>query len=226
MTADSRGGAVEPEASNRIEVAIIEDDRTMREGMAALVDGTSGYSCRARFHSIEAALRSPWPKTPQVILLDIGLPGISGSAGVGLLLERFPAAAILMCTVYEDQDRVVEALCNGACGYLLKRTPPAELLHAIREAVGGGAPMSPEIARQVVRIFRHAVAKPEVTTRLTERELELLKLLSEGLSYKACGERQGVSENTVRSAIRRIYEKLHVHSRSAAVTKALRQRLI
>jgi DNA-binding NarL/FixJ family response regulator len=180
-----------------------------------------------RFGSVEELLRRPPVKNIDVILLDINLPGIDGSQGVRLLRERFSSSEVLMLTVYADEQRVFESICNGAVGYLLKKTPPAKLLEAIAEAASGGAPMSPEIARKVVTLFRTTrKERSESVNVLTAQEARLLQLLAAGHSYGAAGAELDVSINTVRSHIRNVYEKLHVHSKSAAVTKALRSGLI
>jgi len=208
-----------------IRVAIVEDDRATREGLALLVDGTAGYCCRDTFRSVEEALRARGP-SPDVLLLDIHLPGVPGSDGVKALQEKHPASVVLMLTVYEEQDLVFESICNGASGYLLKKTPPARLLEAIREAHTGGAPMSPEIARKVVHLFRRVAPPPPPDHRLTDQELRLLAHLAEGASYQACAAALGISINTVRNHVRSVYEKLHVHSKSAAVSRALKSGLL
>src|SRR5262249_9478389 len=133
-----------------IAVAIVEDDRATREGLALLIGGTAGFRCTATFGSVEEALLGLKADTPGVLLLDIHLPGQTGSEGVGLLRHRYPHIQVVMLTIFAEEERIFESLCNGACGYLLKRTPPARLLEAIREAHEGGSPMSPEIARKVV----------------------------------------------------------------------------
>jgi DNA-binding NarL/FixJ family response regulator len=210
-----------------LRVAIVEDDSAMSGGLAALIDGHAGYRCVGRFGSVEELLRRPPVKNIDVILLDINLPGIDGSQGVRLLRERFSSSEVLMLTVYADEQRVFESICNGAVGYLLKKTPPAKLLEAIAEAASGGAPMSPEIARKVVTLFRTTrKERSESVNVLTAQEARLLQLLAAGHSYGAAGAELDVSINTVRSHIRNVYEKLHVHSKSAAVTKALRSGLI
>jgi DNA-binding NarL/FixJ family response regulator len=209
-----------------IGVAIVEDDAPLRDGLGALLEGTPGYRLTGAFGSAEAAIDRLAAEPPDVLLLDIHLPGMLGSQAVRVLRERFPAMQILMLTVYAEQDRVFESICNGACGYLLKKTPPARLLEAIREAHEGGAPMSPEIARKVVTLFRatHGPADPD--ERLTPAEVRLLRLLAEGHSYHSAGSQLGITANTVRNYIRRIYDKLHVHSKSEAVAKAMRRGLI
>ena len=210
----------------KIAVAIIEDDGSTREGLRLLIHGSPGYRCTNAFASVEEALAGLGDDPPDVLLTDIQLPGMSGREGVRLFRERWPSIEVLMLSVYGEQESVFESICNGACGYLLKKTPPARLLEAIREAKDGGAPMSPEIARKVVTLFRATPRPGPAETRLTPRELQLLSLLAEGHGYIEAADRLVVSVNTVRNYIRSVYEKLHVHSRSEAVTKALRQGLI
>lgn len=213
----------------RIRVAIVEDDRALREGLAMLVDGSPGFRCRATYGSVEAALAGlgAAPRDlPDVVLLDIGLPGMPGTHGAAYLHQRLPLAAIVMFTVYEDHERIFEALQNGACGYLLKRTPPARLLEAMREAHAGGSPMSPEIARRVVELFRRTAPVARGAPALTPTERRILALLVEGHSYTECGAALGISVNTVRNHIRAVYDKLQVHSKAAAVARALRERLV
>lgn len=217
---------VEHASSEPIRVGIIEDDRATREGLAMLINGTPGYRCQATFRSVEDALRSIGSDAPNVLLLDIDLPGMKGSEGVRLLKEKCPSAQILMLTVYAEEDKVFESICNGACGYLLKETPPARLLEAISEACRGGSPMSPEIARKVVALFQKTGPPEKLDEQLTPQEFRLLKLLVEGYSYQGAADRLNISVNTVRDYIRSIYDKLHVHSRSEAVVKALRSRII
>jgi DNA-binding NarL/FixJ family response regulator len=160
------------------------------------------------------------------VLLDIGLPGMSGIAGIGKLKEANPNLTVLILTVYDDDNRIFEALCAGACGYLLKKTPPARLLEGIKEVVNGGAPMSPEVARRVVALFREFQPPRESTYRLTPHETRLLKLLVEGHNYKSAAVELNVSVNTIRFHMRSVYDKLQVHSKSEAVAKALRNRII
>lgn len=216
----------ESAGNGRTKVLIVEDDRAAREGLRILIDGTPGFACVAACRSVEEALASRPAEHPDVILLDVELPGMSGSRGVGPLREVFSTAAIVMLTVYEEQNRVFESICNGASGYLLKKTPPAKLLEAIAEVRTGGAPMSPEIARQVVRLFQVTGPPPEVEDHLTAQETRLLALLADGFSYQGAAGRMRVSVNTVRNYIRSIYEKLHVHTKSEAVSKAIKARLI
>ena len=213
-------------ADKQILAAVIEDDRATREGLSLLINGTPGYRCVGSYRSVEDALREKSSEPPDVLLLDIHLPGMLGSEGVHVLKEKYPTVQILMLTIYAEQDLVFESICNGACGYLLKKTVPAKLLEAIREAHEGGAPMSPEIARKVVNLFQKTGPPPKIEGQLTPQEIRLLKLLSEGHSYQSASELLHISINTVRNHIRSIYEKLHVHSKSEAVSKALRSHLI
>jgi DNA-binding NarL/FixJ family response regulator len=163
---------------------------------------------------------------PEVLLLDIDLPGMLGSEGVREFRQRFPSLQIVMLTVYAEQDRVFESICNGACGYLLKETPPAKLLESIREAHHGGAPMSPEIARKVVQLFQKTGPPEKFDEHLTAQEKRVLEMLMQGHSYQRAADQLNISLNTVRDYIRSIYDKLHVHSKSEAVAKALRNHLI
>jgi DNA-binding NarL/FixJ family response regulator len=214
------------ETTPDIKVAIIEDRREIREGLATLIQFTEGYTCVGRFYSMEEALQQINANPPDVALLDIGLPGMSGLEGIVILKERYPKLLILMLTVYDDDERIFHAMCAGACGYLLKKTPPARLLDSIREAAAGGAPMSPEVARRVVALFRQFAPPKNVDYQLTAHETRLLKLLVEGYNFKTVAAKLGVSVNTISFHMRHIYEKLQVHSKSEAVAKALRQGLV
>ena len=209
-----------------IGVAIIEDDRRIRDGLATLINGTAGYRCGLSFRSMEDALARPWSEAPDVALVDIGLPGMSGIDGLKLLREKYPRMALLMLSVYEDDERIFEALCAGASGYLLKKTPPNKLLEYLAEVLRGGAPMSPEVARRVVRLFREIRPPERVEYDLTPHELRLLRLLVEGHNYQSAAAELGVSFSTINFHMQNIYGKLQVHSKSEAVAKALRQRLV
>jgi DNA-binding NarL/FixJ family response regulator len=209
-----------------INVALIEDDGPTREGLRLLIHGSMGFQCIGAYESVEEALPALAQDTPDVLLMDINLPGMSGREGVRIIKDRWPSIEVLMLSVYGEKESVFESICNGAAGYLLKKTPPARLLEAIQEAREGGSPMSPEIARKVVKLFRKTPRPEPTESGLTPRELQLLALLAEGHGYGEAADLLGVSENTVRNYIRSIYEKLHVHSKSEAVSKALRQGLI
>jgi DNA-binding NarL/FixJ family response regulator len=209
-----------------IEVAIVEDLRATREGLALLIDGTEGYRCCGSYGTMEAALAGIGRNLPDVALVDIGLPGMSGIEGVRILKGRHPSVHLLMLTVYDDDERIFDAICAGATGYLLKKTPPARLLDYIRETLEGGSPMSPQIARRVISLFRRVRPPESVHEDLTPHEIRLLRLLVEGYRYEDVANQMGVSINTVRSHIKQIYSKLQVHSKSEAVAKALRSGLV
>jgi DNA-binding NarL/FixJ family response regulator len=214
------------ERAHRITVVIIEDDRLIREGLCTLINGAKGYCCTGSFRSMEEALARPWSEIPMAGLVDIGLPGMSGVEGLPLLREKYPDVAFLMLTIYDDDERIFDALCAGACGYLLKKTPPDKLLESLAEVLAGGAPMSPEIARRVLRLFREIRPPETADSRLTPHELRLLKLLVEGHNYQSAAAELGVSFSTINFHMQNIYGKLQVHSKSEAVAKALRQRLV
>jgi DNA-binding NarL/FixJ family response regulator len=209
-----------------IRVVIIEDLREVREGLAMLIGGTSGFSCAGSYRTMEDALRGIPGSRPDVILTDIGLPGMDGIEGTRILRDRFPAVPILALSVYDDDENVFNAICAGASGYLLKNTAPARLLESLREVVDGGAPMSPDVARRVITLFREFRPPARASHDLTPQETELLKLMVEGHHYKTAAREMGISINTVSFHLKHIYEKLQVHSKSEAVAKALRQRLI
>ncbi len=213
-------------ADKPIRVALIEDDRTTREGLGLIINGTPGYTCVGTYPFVEEALRLMEQQVPDVLLLDVHLPGMSGSEGVKVLKEKFRNLQVLMLTVYEEEDVIFESICNGACGYLLKKTPPAKLLEAIREAKDGGSPMSPEIARKVVELFQKTGPTEKIEENLTPQEIRMLGLLSKGYTYQMVADHLGISINTVRTYTTSIYQKLHVHSKSEAVTKALKNRII
>ncbi|MGH9933182.1 MAG: response regulator [Pyrinomonadaceae bacterium] len=209
-----------------IKVAVIEDLREVREGLTALINGTRGFKCIGSYYSMEAALARIGDEAPDVILTDIGLPGMSGIQGIEFLRGRFPEVPILALTVYDSDHQVFDALCAGASGYLLKNTAPARLLESIKEVADGGAPMSPEVARRVVRLFREFRPPETASYHLTPQETELLKLLIEGHYKKTAAREMGISTNTVSFHLKNIYLKLQVHSKTEAVAKALREHLI
>jgi len=209
-----------------IRVAIVEDQREIRECLALLVNGTEGYTCTGSYRSMEEALEKIPRQLPDVLLSDIGLPGMSGIDGVRRLKELHPGLLVLMLTVYDDDERIFDAMCAGACGYLLKKTPPARLLASLEEVVAGGAPMSPEVARRVIALFREIRPPDRAEYHLTPHETRLLKLFVEGHNYKTAAAELKVSVNTINFHVRSIYDKLQVHSRSEAVAKALLNRLV
>ena len=209
-----------------IRVVIIEDLRDVREGLAALINGTPGFRCVGSFYSMESALARIGGESPGVILTDIGLPGMSGVEGIRILRGRYPEVPILALTIYDNDEQIFAALCAGGTGYLLKNTPPARLLESLKESVAGGSPMSPEVARRVIKLFREFRPPESASYRLTPQETELLKLLVEGHHIKPAAREMDISVNTVSFHLKKIYQKLQVHSKTEAVAKALRERLI
>jgi DNA-binding NarL/FixJ family response regulator len=191
-----------------------------------LINGTSGFTCPNSYRTMEDALEGITRSAPDVILTDIGLPGMDGVEGTRILRDRFPQVPILALTVYDDDRNVFNAICAGASGYLLKNTPPARLLESLREVAEGGAPMSPEIARRVLNLFRQFRPPERAPSHLTPQELTLLRLMVEGHHYKTAAKEMGISVNTVSFHLRHIYEKLQVHSKTEAVARALQERLV
>lgn len=214
------------QSSQAIDVAVVEDQREVREGLVMLINGTAGFRCTRSFRTMEEALRELEKQLPDLVLTDIELPRMDGISGIRILKERHPDLPIVALTVYDDDERIFDALCAGASGYLLKNTAPARLLECLKEVIEGGAPMSPEVARRVIRLFRDIRPPERATYRLTPQETELLRLLVEGHNYKTAAAELDVSINTVSFHLRNIYDKLQVHSKSEAVAKALRNRLV
>jgi DNA-binding NarL/FixJ family response regulator len=208
-------------------VAVIEDRLEIRDGLKTLISSTEGYRCAGAYSSMEDALRDFLVNPPQVALVDIGLPGMSGLEGIRTIRKRFPRIRVLMLTIYEDDDRIFEALCAGACGYLLKaQTSPTRLIEAVGEVVAGGAPMSSDVAKRVISLFQKMRPPDQAEYDLTPHEMRILRLLVEGHNYRTLAAELKVSVNTVAFHIKSIYEKLEVHSKSEAVSKALRNRLV
>jgi DNA-binding NarL/FixJ family response regulator len=205
------------------EVVIVEDQREIRDGLALLIGSMEGYRCARTFGSMEAALKAMEDKPADLALIDIGLPGMDGIEGTKRLKSLHPEMQILILSIHGDDDRIFRAVCAGASGYLLKSTPPVRILEAIREAATGGAPMSPEIARRVMELFRRHHPPAEADHRLSPQEMHLLQLLGEGHHYKTAAAEMNLSLHTVVTYIKQIYRKLHVHSKSEAVAKALRE---
>lgn len=208
-----------------IRVALIEDDSATREGLRMLIDGAEGFQCSGAFSSAEEGLRRLSVR-PDVLLLDVSLPGMSGDECASHFSGRFPGLQIVMLTVVAERRRVFLSICNGACGYLLKNISADRLLESIRYAHQGGSPMSPEVATQILTLFRKTVAPIKDVGRLTPQETKLLGLISQGYSYLNAAGQMGITVNTVRNHIRTIYGKLHVHTKSEAVSKALRAGLL
>ena len=205
-----------------ISVSIVEDDPGVRASLAQLIDSSPGFRCLSQHPSAESALQELPRKVPEVVLMDINLPGLSGVECVRRLKPVLPAMQIIMLTVYQNTEHVFNALAAGATGYLLKQTPPADLLNAIRDVQGGGSPMSSHIARKIVQSFQKT-ATAQDAENLSPREGQVLDLLSKGYLYKEIAEKLGLTYATVHTHIRHIYEKLHVRSRTEAVARHLGQ---
>jgi DNA-binding NarL/FixJ family response regulator len=208
-----------------ISISIVDDEKKLCDSIATFVNGSSGFHCISAYNSAEAALKALPGDKPDVVLMDINLGGMNGIECVEHLKSAVPAMQILMLTVYEDTDQIFKALAAGASGYLLKRSSPTKLLQAIREVHTGGSPMTSSIARKVVASFQKTKQSgtAEKQTHLSPREEDVLDCLAKGLTYKQIADQLGISIDTIRTYLRRIYEKLHVQSRTEAVAKYLRQ---
>lgn len=214
------------EAVAAIKVAIIEDHREYREYLAALIGGSEGFRCTGSFGSVEEAVRKIPLDVPDIVLTDIGLPGKNGIEGIRIFKEKYPQMLLLVETIHEDDERIFDALCAGASGYLLKKTQPQRIIEGLRDAFRGGSPVSPEIARRVIKIFQEIRPPERVDYNLTPHEIRLLKLFVEGHNYKTAAAELRVTTSTINFHLQKIYEKLQVHSKTEAVAKALRNRLI
>ena len=216
-----------PESEHPVmDVVVIEDDPDVRDGLAALIDGTSGFRCTRRFETMELAIAALQDAGTDIVLTDLGLPGMSGLDGIRILRAQFPELSILALTVFETDDKIFQALCSGASGYVVKGTPPARLIEHLEDVARGGAPMSPAIARRVVQLFRKFTPPAGASYRLTPQETELLRLLADGHHRKTAADVMGISVNTVSFHMKHLYQKLQVHSKAEAVAKALRERLV
>jgi DNA-binding NarL/FixJ family response regulator len=202
-----------------ITVALVEDIRELREELSTLISGFNGLCCAASFSTAEEALLKLPSVLPDVILMDINLPGMSGIECARILKHRLPQTPIMMLTVYEDDERIFESLKAGAVGYLLKKTPPAGIMEAIQEAHGGGSPMSNQIARRVIATFQTRLRPTDEAGALSPRELEILSQLARGLRYKEIADALFISTDTVRTHLRNIYRKLQVRSAAEALFK-------
>jgi DNA-binding NarL/FixJ family response regulator len=206
-----------------INVSIVEDNEQLRGTLARLIGRTEGFACVGQHATAEAAIENVPLEKPDVVLMDINLPGMNGVECVRKLKQLLPATQVMMLTAYEDTDNIFNALKAGANGYLLKRTPRAELLDSIRDVHRGGSPMSAHIARKVVQSFQQSPAAAQETEELSPREKEVLDCLAQGFLYKEIADKLGISYETVHTYIRRIYEKLQVRTRTEAVAKFLRR---
>ena len=206
-----------------IRIAMVEDDKTVREGLQMLIKGSPGFTCVAAYGNGEDAVAGLPEINPDVVLMDINLPGINGIECIIRLKELGLPMLFIMLTVFEDSDAIFRSLSAGACGYLLKHTPPAKLLEAIQDVYRGGSPMSGEIARKVVQSFQQPAIKTVTNVSLTKREEEILGFLAQGFFYKEIAESLSISVETVRTHIRNIYEKLQVRTRTEAILKYLKK---
>jgi DNA-binding NarL/FixJ family response regulator len=206
----------------QIKIAIVDDDEGIRTSLATLIRRAAALKLTGDYADAEAALREIPRNPPDVVLMDINLPGIKGPECVRQLKTQLPAVQFLMLTVYEDSDSLFNSLKAGASGYLLKRTASARLLEAIRDVHAGGSPMTPQLARRVVQFFTRPAEAASPVASLTPGEKEFLDQLANGYAYKEIADRMKISIDTVRSYVRTVYEKLHVHSRTEAVVKYLR----
>lgn len=210
-----------------IRVVIFEDNRNLRQGLQQLVNGSHGLTCCGAFANCNQLLMQIDATNPDVVLMDIEMPGMNGIDAVKLLKEKFPNVKVLMETIFEDNDKIFDSICNGAEGYILKNTPPVHIINAIKDIYEGGAPMTPSIAYKVLTMFK---SKSQTTIKeeydLTNREQEVLKLLVDGMSYKMVANCCFISIDTVNGHIKNIYNKLHVHSKSEAVAKAIKKNIV
>lgn len=204
-----------------VSISIVEDNAAFRESLAQMLNNAPGFRCLQTYGSAELALQKIPLSPPEVVLMDINLPGINGVECVRKLHEIVPAVRVIMLTVYENTENIYAALKAGASGYILKRTAPAKLLEAIQDVMDGGAPMSSAIARKVVQSFQEAKPANENVEGLSAREKEVLDMLAEGFLYKEISEKLHLGLGTIKTYVRRIYEKLHVQSRTEAVVKYL-----
>ncbi|MEP7317427.1 MAG: response regulator transcription factor [Panacibacter sp.] len=211
----------------QIKVAIFEDNKPRRELLKMLLDTSDGFVCTGAFENCQNILRNIIGSLPDVILMDIDMPGVNGIEGLRIVRSQFPGIKVLMQTIFEEEEKIFDAILAGADGYILKKTPPLKLLDAMREVMDGGAPMTPTVARQVLQLFnnKHYKNTPDHFD-LTEREHEILKLLVKGLSYKMIAAECNISYATVNSHISHIYEKLHVSNAAEAVAKAIGQHIV
>ena len=214
------------EITSPTRVVVIEDERDLRNGLQVLLNMTPDFKCVRSFGSMEEALRMIDAETADLVLTDIGLPRMNGIEGTRILHEKFPDLPIVVLTVHEEDDKIFQALCAGARGYLLKNTTPARIIESLKDAVAGGAPMSPDVALRVIRLFQTFAPPAKSDYNLTEQEIRVLALLVDGHHYKTAAVELGIATRTVGFHLGNIYQKLQVHSKTEAVAKALREHLI
>ena len=209
-----------------IKVAVFDDNKARRELLELLLNSVGGMECTGAFEDCRNVLKNIMQNVPDVVLMDIDMPHVNGIEGLQLIKKQFPQVKILMQTIFEEDDKIFAAICAGADGYILKKTPPAKLIDSIGEVMAGGAPMTPTVARQVLLLFNNRNKKSETDFNLSEREHEILSMLVQGLSYKMIAEKCDISYSTVNKHITHIYDKLHVKSGTEAVAKAIEQRIV
>lgn len=211
----------------KIRVSIFEDNTSLLEGLAQLINNTEDFVCAGAFSDCNNLIKDIEQSKPDVVLMDIGLPDINGIEGVRIIKKEFPAIRILMQTIFEDREKIFQSICAGASGYILKNTSAARILESIREVYQGGAPISPSVATKLLQIVKLSTKEVKKDSfDLTDREKQILVCLEKGMSYQLIGNECFISIDTVRGHIRSIYDKLHVHSKTAAVVKALKHRII
>lgn len=210
---------------NSIKIAIIDDDQEIRDGLWWMLNQTEGFICTGKYENCSNAMKDLDKNPTDVLLMDIGLPGMTGIECVKAIKNEYPKIEILMLTIYNDDEKIFQSIKAGAIGYILKKTPTEKIISSIKEASQGGAPMSPEVARRVLGYFKENPLS-KISSKLSEREIEILESLMEGLSYKAIGEKLFLSVHTVRFHLHNIYEKLHVKSRAEAVSLAIKNKLL
>jgi DNA-binding NarL/FixJ family response regulator len=212
---------------NDIKVVIFEDNTNLRRGLSTLINGSDGFACAGAFGNCDNLIKNISDTKPDVVLMDIEMPGMNGIEAVRLLKPQFPGIKILMETIFEDDEKVFDSICSGAEGYILKNTPPSQILESIKEIHEGGAPMTPSIASKVLAMFKSGTSfSRDQSYNLTDREIEVLKFLVDGMSYKMIAEKCFVSIDTISSHVKNIYKKLHVHSKSEAVAKAIKGKIV
>jgi len=210
-----------------IRVVIFEDNKSLRNSLYALINGTDGFTCVGAFEDCLNLIKNIEDTQPDVVLMDIEMPGINGIEALGILHEKYPTLKILMQTIFEDNEKIFQSILSGACGYILKSTSPSRMLDFIKETYEGGAPMSPSVATKVLKMVSSQSTSAKVNTfNLSDREKEIVSCLVKGMSYKLIADACFISIDTVRGHIRNVYEKLHVHSKSEAVATAIRSKIV
>jgi len=210
-----------------IRVTLFEDNKSLRQSLYQLINGSNGFSCVGAFEDCLDLIKNIEETKPDVVLMDIEMPGINGIEAVGLLREKYPHLKILMQTIFEDSEKIFQSILAGASGYILKNTSPSRFLEFIKETYEGGAPMSPTVATKVLKMMvEHSPSAKVNSFNLSDREKEILSCLVKGMSYKLIADACFISIDTVRGHIRNIYEKLHVHSMGEAIAKAIKNRIV